>query len=195
MGNHVNYGGLVIAGVGFVLTRFTDGGSTVTVELPLADPAGNGLRFDQVTTGDVRPAVPQLFVTLVAVLIAGVSYGIAAEALGGSVGFIGVYYGVQNPVVGWIAHEFHSVVFAFASLVSLAPARYPDWMATYVVVGTAWGLVLWFVAAGFISPIWLSLVGISAPIPSLSEMLLVSHLAWGSSLGVLTAVGYRYIVP
>jgi len=68
-------------------------------------------------------------------------YGIAAEALGGSVGFIGVYYGVQNPVVGWIGHEFHSVVFAFvfSSLVSLTLAGYRDRIATYVVVGTAWG--------------------------------------------------------
>jgi predicted outer membrane lipoprotein len=62
-------------------------------------------------------------------------------------------------------------------------------------IGIGWGLVLWFVAAGVISAVWLRLLGIPAPLPSLSSMTLVTHLVWGGSLGVLTALGYEHVVP
>lgn len=185
-----DYGGAIETDVG-------DTGTTITVDLPRTGANGGGLQLSQSDLVGVRPDFPHLVVTLGAAVIAGVVYGVAAELLGGSVGFIGVYYGVQNTVVGWITHEFHSVVFAFmfASLVSFVRPHHRHWGPAYVAIGTAWGLVLWIVAAGFISPIWLQLLGIPAPIPSLSEMLLVAHLLWGSSLGALTALGYTYIVP
>jgi signal transduction histidine kinase len=172
-------------------------GSTVTVVLPRAASDGTGLRALPRRPTDVRPAAPHLVVTLGAAVIAGVAYGLAAEALGGSVGIIGVLYGAADPVVGWITHEFHSVVFGFvfAGLVSLAPARYRTHLPAHVAIGTAWGLALWLVAAGVVSPIWLRLVGIHAPIPSLSVLTLASHLAWGVSLGTLTALGYGSVAP
>lgn len=169
----------------------------LTVVLPRAGGvvAGEGL----ISTGiaGVRPAIPTLVVTLAAALLAGVAYGIASEALGGSVAGIGVFYGAASPLVGWITHEFHSVVFgfAFAGLVSVAPARYRDRYAGHLVIGLAWGLVLWLGAAGVIAPVWLRLLGIPAPLPSFSARLLAAHLAWGASLGLLTAWGYRHVVP
>jgi hypothetical protein len=98
--------------------------------------------------------------------------------------------------VGWLTHEFHSVVFGFiyTGLLALALERYRDTLATYVGVGLLWSLFLWVVAASVIGPIWLQLLDISVPVPSFSGRLLASHLAWGLSLSVLTVAGYRYLV-
>jgi hypothetical protein len=60
-------------------------------------------------------------------------------------------------------------------------------------VGSGWGLVLWLVAAGFVSAVWLRLLGIPASIPSLSTVTLVAHLTWGPVLGALTVLGYRHL--
>lgn len=122
--------------------------------------------------------------------------GRADGPLDGSVGFI-VYYGLQDPVIGWVTHEFHSVVFGFvfAGLASLLPTRYRHKVWPSVAVGVAWGFVLWVLAAGVVSPVWLRLVGIPARIPTLSVMLLLTHLVWGLVFGVLVPLGYRYLVP
>jgi signal transduction histidine kinase len=182
---------------GRIDTEVDESGTSVTVTLRRLDTETTGLPVGQSDLTGVRPSVPHLVVTLGAAILAGVCYGLVAELLGGSVGFIGVYYGIQNSVVGWIAHEFHSIVFAFAfaSLVSMAPPRYRDWVPAYVAIGTAWGGVLWIVAAGFVSPTWLTLLGIPVSIPSFSVDILVAHLVWGGSLGALTAVGFRSVVP
>jgi two-component system OmpR family sensor kinase len=184
-----SYGGSVETAVG-------PDGSTITVVL--GQPSGDDpLRNDGAGFGGIRPSAPHLVVALAAALLAGVAYGLVAEASGGSVAFIGVYYGVQSPVVGWLTHEFHSVVFgfAYAGLLSLVPAETRRRTWTYVGVGAGWGAVLWFLAAGFVSPIWLRLLGEPRPVPTLSPWLLVTHLVWGVSLGLLTAAGYAYAVP
>ena len=182
---------------GSIETDVGSDGSTVTVILPRADPDGPGLRSTGAGLAGVRPATPQLVVTLGAALVAGVVYGVLAELLGGSVGVIGVFYGAEDTLVGWITHEFHSVVFGFvfAGLVSVAPERYRDSVPAHVGIGIGWGLVLWFVAAGVVSVVWLRLLGIPAPLPSLSSMTLVTHLVWGGSLGALTALGYEHVAP
>jgi hypothetical protein len=108
-----------------------------------------------------------------------------------------VFYGIQNGVVGWYTHQFHSVVFAFvfAGLVSLVPAQYRNHTPTYALVGIGWGAFIWLVAAGVVAPVWLRLLGIPAPVPNVSLTLLANHLVWGSSLGVLTAWGYSHVAP
>jgi len=173
-----------------------DGGTTVTVALPRADPEPlrPGRRSDLV---GVRPALPHLVVALVAAILAGVVYGVASISLGGSVAGIGVFYGTSDPVVGWITHEFHSVVFGFVflSLLSLAPERYRDRTGTYLAVGVGWGLVLWVVAAGVVAPVWLRLLDVPVPIPNLTGRLFATHLVWGLSLGALTAWGFERVVP
>jgi two-component system OmpR family sensor kinase len=172
-------------------------GTTVTVTLPRSDTSVPGAGPNRRDLTAVRPALPHLVVAFVAAVLAGVPYGIASELLGGSVAGIGVFYGATDLVVGWLTHEFHSVVFGFVyvGLLSVVLERYRDTVATYVAVGVAWALTLWVVAAGIIAPIWLRLLGISAAIPNVSVPLLVSHLAWGISLSLLTAWGYTYVAP
>jgi hypothetical protein len=65
----------------------------------------------------------------------------------------------------------------------------------YVGIGTAWGVVLWFGAAGIVTPVWLRFVGVQVQLPNLSVVSLVAHIVWGTSLGALTVLGYRYVVP
>lgn len=182
---------------GEIETDHDDTGTRITVVLPRAETEGTGLRPSQSHLAGMRTAMPHLTVAFVAAVLAGVFYGAVSEFLGGSIAGIGVFYGTANPVVGWITHEFHSIVFGFVfvSLVSLAPDRYRNNLATYVLVGIGWAVVLWIGAAGIIAPIWLRLLGIPASIPSFSVTSLVSHLAWGLSLGLLTAWGYRLFTP
>lgn len=172
-------------------------GTTITVALPKATGGGPGDEPTGLVGSTGRPAIPQLLVTLGAALIAGVCFGVSSELLGGSIGIIGVLYGVADPVVGWITHEFHSVVFGFvfAGLVSLVPSADRNRVPTYVGIGIAWGIVLWLLAAGLVSAIWLQLLGIPAPIPNLSVVSLVNHVVWGVSIGVLTALGYEHVAP
>ncbi|MEF8887835.1 MAG: ATP-binding protein [Haloarculaceae archaeon] len=181
---------------GTLETDVSDRGTTVTVWLPRAtnERAREPNRAD--LTG-VRPAAPHLAVTCLAAIAAGVPYALVSEFLGGSIAGIGVFYGTADPVVGWLTHEFHSVVFGFmyVGLLSLALDRYRNTAGVYAVTGLAWSLSVWVVAAGFVAPVWLQLVGTPAPVPNLSLRLLASHLAWGVSLAALTFLGYRYVTP
>ena len=173
----------------------TDDGTIITVVLSRAEHRTTGIESRPAGLTGIRPSIPHLAVILGASVVAGVLYGLVSEQLGGSVAAIGVFYGINNPVVGWITHEFHSAVFAFvfAGLVSFAPARYRDHVPAYVALGTAWGVVVWVIAAGFVAPLWLRLLGTPVPVPMFSGVLLANHLVWGSSLGLLTALGYRYV--
>lgn len=179
---------------GSIETDVGDLGTTVMITLPR--PTSD--RSEQVPSrGDltgVRPLAPHLVVSLLAALLAGIPYGIASNLLGGSVAGIGVFYGTASPVVGWLTHEFHSVVFGFVyvGLLSVALEHYSKSLLTYLSVGIGWSLVLWTVAAGLIAPIWLRLLGVPAPLPGFSIRLLVSHVVWGVSLSFLTAAGYKY---
>lgn len=171
-------------------------GATVTLVVPRPFEASLATPLPT-RTGRVRPALPTLLVTLVAALLAGVAYGLASEWLGGSIAGIGVFYGTASPLVGWLTHEFHSVVFAlvFTALVSVAPSRLREHSLGPVAIGLGWATVLWLVAASFIAPIWLRLLGIPAAIPNLDAVLFVSHLVWGVSLGLLTAWGDTHVTP
>ncbi|MFB6296320.1 MAG: sensor histidine kinase [Halobacteriales archaeon] len=186
---------------GRIETDVDDGGSTVTVVLPRAGDDSSGVGPTRSELTSVRPGTPHLIVVLGASILAGIPYGIIAEQFGGSVAAIGVFYGLNNPVVGWLTHEFHSAVFAFvfAALLAIIPGGHrespPRFVGVSIAIGLGWALTLWAVAAGVIAPIWLQLIGIQAPIPNLDAVLLLSHLAWGASLGLLTPIGYRYVTP
>jgi two-component system OmpR family sensor kinase len=184
-----NYGGRIE-------TDVTDG-TTVGVVLMRAGDSETSVEPSRTRLAGVRPATPHLVVTLGASLLAGIPYGIVAEQLGGSIAAIGVFYGVNDPIVGWLTHEFHSAVFGFvfAGIVSLVPARYSNHLPAYLAIGIGWGLTLWTLAAGFVAPVWLNLLGISMPIPTFSTVILLSHLTWGISLGLFTALGYKHVTP
>jgi len=182
---------------GAIETDVSESGTAITVVLPRASQASDDLGPVRRAFGDVRLAIPHLVVSVGTALIAGLFYGAVSEALGGSIAGIGVFYGTADPLVGWLTHEFHSVVFGFAfvGFVSVASDWWETDTWTFVGVGLAWSLLLWAGAAGVVAPVWLRLLGVPAAIPNLSVALLVSHLVWGLSLGVLTAAGYRYAVP
>ena len=176
---------------GDIETMQADSGTRITVLLRRVDEDGAGAQPAAVGLTTIRPATPQLVVTAIAALLAGVVYGGVSSFFGGSIAGIGVFYGTVDPVVGWITHEFHSVVFGFMSLSfrSLVPARHRDRLGTTVGVSVIWGALVWLGAASVVAPLWLQLVGIEASVPSFSGPLLASHLVWGFSLGLLTALG------
>lgn len=182
---------------GTIRTAADSGGTSITLGLSRVTTDEAGSKPSRTGLSGVRPAVPHLAVSVVAAVLAGVVYGVVSEALGGSVAGIGVFYGTANALVGWLTHEFHSIVFGFVyvGLLSVGIERYNDGLGTYVAVGMLWALALWAVAAGVIAPVWLRLLGIPAAIPNLTGALLASHLVWGVSLALLTAWGYRDIVP
>jgi len=174
-----------------------DAGTTVTVVLPRATTSETGLRPSPTDLTGLRPSVSHLIVTLAVSLIAGLAYGLVSESLGGSISGIGVFYGVQSPVIGWITHEFHSVVFGFAfvGFVSITPNRYHDTLPAYATIGVGWGIALWVFAASIVAPAWLQLLDFPATIPNFSIDLLANHVVWGAVLGVLTLYGFRYVTP
>lgn len=182
---------------GRIETAVTQAGSSITVVLQRAGTSRLGFAPTPSRLTAVRPAIPHLFVIFAAALVAGLPYGIISEHLGGSVAAIGVFYGIGDPLVGWLTHEFHSVVFGFvfAGLVANLPQRYEATPLAYVAVGVGWGVVLWTGAASIIAPIWLQLLGIEASVPNFSIRLLYSHLAWGITLGLGTFWGYRNVIP
>lgn len=120
-----------------------------------------------------------------------------SELFGGSIAGIGVFYGTADPLVGWLTHEFHSVVFGFVffGLLSFVPPARRNRLSVHAAIGIGWALLLWVVAAGFIAPLWLQLLGRPAAIPNITRRLLLSHLAWGLTLGLLTAWGYEHVAP
>jgi two-component system OmpR family sensor kinase len=68
-------------------------------------------------------------------------------------------------------------------------------LPAYLAIGIGWSLTLWTLAAGFVAPVWLNLLGSSISIPTFSTLVFLSHLTWGISLGLLTALGYRHVTP
>ncbi|AEN05774.1 sensor histidine kinase KdpD [Halolamina sp.] len=182
---------------GTIETAVGDGTTMVSVILPRDATTTQEWKPSRLDLAGVRPAVPHLLVVTVAALLAGVTYGIVSELLGGSVSAIGVFYGIENSLVGWLTHEFHSVVFGFVyvGFLSVALETYRNTLSTYVAVGLAWSVTLWLLAAGVVAPIWLRLLEIPVPIPNLSVPILISHLVWGLSLSLLTAWGYASLIP
>ncbi len=175
---------------GDISTARTDDGTSVEIELRRA----TGSSPPDQTPTDVRAygiEPPQLAAAVGASLVAGALMGIAIQALAGVVPVIGALYGVPNPIVGWITHEFHSVVFGlvYAGLLLALPRRYTTSLVGCIGVGLAWALVLWLFAAGIVMPVWLNLLGLPAPIPSLTPPALIGHVIWGISLGGLYHYG------
>jgi len=179
---------------GDIRTDVSADGTAVEVELALATEdrpspsAAGAMRSVGVDRRD-------LIVATAAALLAGGVMGVFIQAIAGVIPVIGALYGVADPLVGWITHEFHSVVFGlvFAGIVAVLPQRYAERPLAHVGVAVAWGLALWLIAAGLVMPVWLILVGLNAPIPNISMPSLGGHLLWGLVLGGVYCVGTRYL--
>ena len=168
-----------------------DGSTTVELAIPIADAE---VHPGQSTATDVRAyGVPAttLGLTVIASLLAGVTMGVVGQATSGVVPIIGALYGNMNAVVGWITHEFHSVVFGlvYAGVLASVPDPYAEDWRWCLAVAVGWAVVLWALAAGVIMPLWLRLVGVPSMIPTLDLSGLLGHLVWGLTLGSLTIGG------
>jgi uncharacterized membrane protein YagU involved in acid resistance len=162
-----------------------DGTAVVTLSLRRLSPEMPGA-FDET---DERYGVPAsgLAAVTVAALVAGATMGGVMGQLSGVVPVIGALYGLADPLVGWITHAFHSVVFGlvYAGLLTAAPARYAGRFAGVTAVALAWAVVLWAVAAGVVMPVWLRLLGLDASLPQLTVASLAGHLVWGLTIAAV----------
>lgn len=174
---------------GEVRTEVTDEGTTIEVELARAD-RGASLSVDGLRAIRSYGVVPShLFTAIVVALIAGGVMGLTMQAIAGIVPVIGALYGVQDPLVGWLTHQFHSIVFGmiYASLVAAAPPRFED-LRGRLLLALGFAASLWLFAAGIVMPFWLRLLGLPASLPNLTGAALFGHLAWG----IVVGVGYHY---
>ena len=182
-----SYGGRTAATV-------TADGTTITLTLPRVSTDGGVVTAQ--SDGVLGLSPNRLALAAGSSLVAAVIMGAPMQLLSGSVPVIGALYGVQNALVGWLTHGFHSVVFGlvYAALVQAVPSHRSDRLRYYG-VALGWSLALWLVAAGLIMPLWLSLVGIEASLPNLTAATLIGHLLWGGSLAALYRYGCRVWSP
>ncbi|MFB6301070.1 MAG: ATP-binding protein [Halobacteriales archaeon] len=154
-------------------------GTTIRIALPAVNTSGELTRAVNVPRSDLYSAIGAGF-------LAGAVMGLVFTLSSDLFPIIGALYGVDNAIIGWITHLFHSVVFAamFAGGIS------HPWLQEHVeslsrgtIAGIVWGVLLWLIAAGIIMPLWLQTVGVMAMIPNLPPLGLVSHAIWGAVLG------------
>lgn len=160
-------------------------GTRVTVSFPRRTraPLSGSLDVTQVKPVELRNVA-------VAAIVAGTVMGLLYSGLTDTMAVIGGLYGIQQASIGWVTHLFHSVVFGvlFATIRSRPPvAQYATTAARTAAAGVGWGLVLWFVAAGLIMPVWLNALGVQSPFPNLGPVSLLGHVVWGATLGFLAA--------
>lgn len=165
-----------------------ENGTSIIVSFPRHD-------VDNTLQESISIALSKLVLSIGAGIVAGVVMGVYFVLATDQLPVIGALYGVENPLIGWITHLFHSVVFAllFAAGVfhhSLNSITQRPLGLIGAAIG--WGAVLWLFAAGIIMPFWLRVIGESAMFPTLSPPGLISHLLWGVSLG-LTIIGTRVL--
>ncbi|TQQ79259.1 HAMP domain-containing histidine kinase [Halonotius terrestris] len=169
------YGGQITTAGG----EDSDDPHRVTVQLPREPLSGSVTD----TTGISFPAVARATTTG---LFAGVLMGSFLQLTAGNLPVIGALYSVSHAGIGWVTHLFHSVIFA---LLFATGYQYTDRGASLSpplrasLFGLGWGTVLWFVAAGFVMPVWLLALGQSAMLPMLTPLGFVAHAIWGVALG------------
>lgn len=135
-----------------------------------------------------------------AALPAVVSQAVAAAVLGGVAGalfgavmpademmpMVAALYGADGVPAGWAIHLVHSMIFGLALLPVVAVLRVDTDAGSSALIGAAYGVVLWLVAASFVMPMWIGAVTeMEPPVPDWNWLSLVSHVAYGASLGVL----------
>ena len=176
------YGGRVRTAGGSTADEAADSSDPhrITVRLPRNPRSG----FVTATAGISLPAVGR---ATVAGIGAGLLMGAFLQLTAGNLPVIGALYSVGNATIGWITHLFHSVIFAllFATgyhYTDRATSLSPPVRAS--LFGLGWGVILWFVAAGFVMPAWLLALDQPATLPMLTPLGLVGHAIWGVTLGL-----------
>jgi hypothetical protein len=131
-------------------------------------------------------------------LVAGVIMGLLMQVLMPGVISVAIpaLYGLEGAVAGWLIHLVNSLI--FGALFGVAVSRGP--LVTYgrriglsTGLGIAYGILVWFVAAGFVMPVWLQSVGFAGapPVPNLAPMSLIIHVVFGAILGAIYPVVRR----
>ncbi|WP_144901202.1 sensor histidine kinase [Halobellus captivus] len=164
----VRFGGTI--GVGTPQGEET--GTQITVTLPRSDR-------EAMDVESVGLSFPNLGQAVLGGVLGGIAMGGFYQSSTGLLPVIGSLYGIQSPLIGWVTHLFHSAIFGLLFAAATTSPRLHDLASGAIrcgVLGLVWGSVLWFVAAGVIMPVWLTLVGIPTSIPQLSVVGLVGHL-------------------
>ena len=178
---------------GRLRTEVSDAGTTVELVLPRPDDADTG---DGVTTtagAGIRPS--QAAVSVGAALVAGFVMAGVMGVLNGDLLAIGALYGIEQPAIALVTHEFHSIVFGltYAGLLAVLPVLSGHTLVRRVAGGVGFGLTLWVFAAGLVMPVWLGLVGIETPLPNLTAPSLAGHVAWGTTISLCYHAGDRWL--
>ncbi|WP_458209783.1 hypothetical protein [Haladaptatus sp. NG-SE-30] len=105
---------------------------------------------------------------------------------------IGGLYGQPTVLAGWVAHLFHSVVFALIFVAIITRPQVKDYANTIPkvgILGAIYGFAMTFVTAGVVLPLWAGAVGAAdLPFPFLPVMEFTLHLVYGIVLGVTYGV-------
>jgi hypothetical protein len=128
-------------------------------------------------------------------LLAGVLMGLLMHYRMGIMEVVGGLYTVESVTAGWIFHLIHAVLFGifFAIGLQWKPfAQYDFGPLAIALLGLAWGVALWMVAAGLIMPLWLEGMALPAPdLPNWATKSGIGHLVYGATLGVVVAIADR----
>jgi uncharacterized membrane protein YagU involved in acid resistance len=177
---------------GKIDTAVDERGTTISIRLKREHRETSATTGGAITATGVSPS--RIALAVGTSLIAGAAMGVGMVATGGDVPIIGALYGIENPVVAVISHEFHSVVFGlvYASLLSVMSGEMVRFRRQ-IAVAVGLGLVLWLFAAGVVMPLWLRAVGIETTVPTLTVSGLVGHLVWALTLGTSYHYGDRWL--
>jgi len=128
-------------------------------------------------------------------LLAGALMGLLMQYQMGIMEAVGGLYTLESATAGWIFHMIHALLFGvvFAMGIQWQPfGKYDFGPVAIALLGVAWGVALWMVAAGVIMPLWLDAMFLPAPdLPNWATESGIGHLLYGSVLGVVTALGSR----
>ena len=124
-------------------------------------------------------------------LAGGLGFGLLLQMMG-AMPVIASLYGMESVTAGWVAHLFHSVVFALVFAAALTRTKYRNaGVGLITALGAGYGAVLWVVAAAIVMPLWLTALGTDAPFPNFDLTSLVGHLVYGVLLGAVFAIARR----
>lgn len=125
-------------------------------------------------------------------LVAGVLMGLLMHYQMGIMEVVGGLYTVESVTAGWIFHMIHAILFGlfFAVGIQWQPfGKYEFGPVAIALLGLAWGVALWMVAAGVVMPLWMDAMALPAPdLPNWGTESGIGHLVYGATLGAITAI-------
>jgi uncharacterized membrane protein YagU involved in acid resistance len=127
----------------------------------------------------VRVETPRLLRGAAGGLVGGIAFGLSMQVMG-MLPMVAMLVGSTDPLVGWAVHLPLSIAFGAAFGALVAPNR----EAITVVLGLAWGVLLWAVAAMVVMRLAL---GAPIALDAMAGGSLLGHLLYGGLLGLVHA--------